>query len=164
MKKIAIMALLAFLWAQCPAQEQTKKLTKKEREELALQIIDERIEARIFAIDVERITSANQQFHGLEKGYGITVEEDIMTGHLPGSTGTNSGAYGSSSRLKFNAKIKTFDVTQNKKGTIKTIKIEAEDDTEKYRATITVFKTGRCDLSIKAQGQSTISFEGAMRL
>lgn len=40
-----------------------KKLTKKEREELALQIIDERIEARIFAIDVERITSANQQFH-----------------------------------------------------------------------------------------------------
>ena len=115
MKKIVIIALLAFLWAQCPAQEQTKKLTKKEREELALQIIDERIEARIFAIDVERITSANQQFHGLEKGYGITVEEDIMTGHLPGSTGTNSGAYGSSSRLKFNAKIKTFDVRKTRR-------------------------------------------------
>lgn len=176
MRYSLIITMLSLLIGQCAtpvmAQRQeireklmnNEKLTKKEKAEIVHQLINERIEAHLFDIDVTRINSFNQQFHGLAPGYGLGVKEDLLTVHLPATTGTVSGAYGNGEQLKFEAHISEYKVSQNKKGTIKTIEIEAENETGKYKMELTIFKTARCEVKIRAQGLATTLYEGVMRL
>lgn len=176
MKKFLFIAVLALFMAQfsAPALAQrqeirekllnNEKLTKKEKAEIVHQLVIERIDAKLFDIDINRITSFNQQFHGLDSGYGLGVKEDVLTVHLPAAAGIVSGAYGNGEQLKFEAKIENYQVSQNKKATIKTIEIEATNEAGKYWVTITAFKTARCEVKIKAQGMTTTTYEGVMRL
>lgn len=176
MKKYLFIAVLALALAQVSqpvaAQRQeirekllnNEKLTKKEKAEIVQQLINERIEAKLFEIDVNRITTFNQQFHGLDAGYGLGVNGDELTVCLPASVGSVSGAYGNNEQLKFTARITSYKVTSNKKKTVHTVEIEAEDSAGKYSLTIIAYKTSRCDVMMKAQGQRSSSFEGVIRL
>ncbi len=158
-----ILALSLLMAIAMPMQAQDK-LTKKQKDSVTVAIINGLIESRQLIINATRINSYHQQFHELDPGYGIVMQEDSIKAHLPLIASGISGAYGSDSELTFDAEVTDFNVKSNKKGDMKTLTIKAHDNTCNYSIKIVIFKSAQCNISVSGQGISTANYEGVLRL
>ena len=156
MKKAIYIAIVLFL-AACG----TLRQTPEERARIE-QLVEQRLDARDFRIDVNYMIPLRGSGKAVSGGYSIKVDGTVIESHLPYAGVAHSVPYGGGKVLSFKDDIDEYADSGWQKNGERTIVFSTNNEEDIIVYTLTLFTNGRTDIRVHCQNRDDISFRGTL--
>ena len=154
--RLFLIALSLFL-AACG----TLRQTSEERARIE-QMVDQRLDARDYRIDVNYMIPLRGGGKSVSGGYSIKVDGTVIESHLPYAGVARNVPYGGGKVLSFKDDIDEYaDSGWQKKGE-RTIVFTTNNDEDTIVYTLTLFTNGQADIQVHCRNRDDIGFRGVI--
>ena len=125
------------------------------------QLVKERLEARSFRVDVDRMLPVRGGSQVLTSPYSVTVDGKRLLSHLPYMGVAYNVPYGGGKVLGFESDIASYREAINGPDSRKII-ITTDNGEDFLTYTLIVFTNGKASIDVMSRNREPISFQGAL--
>lgn len=137
--------------------------SRKEKKEQKAKAVKERIVSENYKISVTTAYPRRGKSVQLSSPYSLGIRNDSVFSYLPYYGRAYSVPYDGGKGLIFNAPIKEYEMTTNRKGDAR-ITFKARNPEDMYTFNVEVFSNGSASIRVNMNNRESISFHGDLEL
>ncbi len=160
MKYSIILVFLALSLSACSTQNQVKS----EKDHALIQQVNEKVQAKDFAIEVNAANPMRGKTIFLSSGYDLIIRNDSAIAYLPYYGRAYSVPYGGDGGIKFQEKMKEYSATPKKNDGEWSVKFKIDVPGYNYMISMDIFSNGKSTINVNSDQRESISFSGEMKL